>query len=47
LGGRVAAALRPFDVVIFEAFRIKDRKIREVEAVMTSLPYMSDTGWDR
>ena len=42
-----AAALRPFDVVIFEAFRIKDKKIREVEAVMTSLPYMSDTGWDK
>ncbi len=42
-----AAALRPFDVVIAEAFRIKDGKIREVEAVMTSLPYGSDTGWDK
>jgi len=42
-----AAALRPFDVVIGEAFRIKDGKIREVEAVMTSLPYGSDTGWER
>ncbi len=43
----VAAALRPFDVVIGEAFRIKDHKLREVEAVMTSLPYGSDTGWDK
>jgi hypothetical protein len=42
-----AAALRPFDVVIGEAFRIRDGKIREVEAVMTSLPYGSDTGWDK
>jgi hypothetical protein len=42
-----SAALRPFDVVIGEAFRIKDGKIREVEAVMTSLPYGSDTGWDK
>ena len=41
------AALRPFDVVIGEAFRIKDHKIREVEAVMTSLPYGSDTGWEK
>ncbi len=41
-----AAALRPFDVVIGEAFRVKDGKIREVEAVMTSLPYGSDTGWE-
>ncbi len=42
-----AAALRPFDVVIGEALRIKDGKIREVEAVMTSLPYGSDTGWEK
>ncbi len=42
-----AAALRPFDVVIGEAFRIKDGKIREVEAVMTSLPYGSDLGWEK
>lgn len=40
------AALRPFDVVIAEAFRIKDGKIKEVEAAMTRLPYGSDTGWD-
>ncbi len=43
----MASALRPFDVAIFEAFKIKDKKIREVEAVMTTLPYMSDTGWDK
>ena len=41
-----ASALRPFDLVIGEAFRIKDGKIREVEAVTTSLPYGSDDGWE-
>ena len=44
---QTAAALRPFDVVIGEAFRIRNGKILEVEAVMTSLPYGSDTGWDK
>jgi len=33
------AAKRPFAVDVAEAFRIKDRKIRKVEALMVSLPY--------
>lgn len=35
----VAAAKRPFSVDVGEAFRIKDGKIRKVEALMTALPY--------
>jgi hypothetical protein len=35
----IAAARRPFAVDVAEAFRIKDRKIRKVEALMVSLPY--------
>jgi hypothetical protein len=34
-----AAATRPFSVDVAEAFRIKDGKIRKVEALMTALPY--------
>ena len=41
----VAAALRPFSVVIAETFEIKDGKIREIEADMTKLPYGAGTGW--
>jgi hypothetical protein len=33
------AAKRPFAVDVAEAFRIKERKIRKVEALMVSLPY--------
>ena len=35
----IAAAKRPFYVDVAEAFRIQDRKIRKVEALMVSLPY--------
>lgn len=35
----MGAAKRPFSVDVGEAFRIKDRKIRKVEALMTALPY--------
>jgi hypothetical protein len=35
----MAAAKRPFSVDVGEAFRIKDGKIRKVEALMTALPY--------
>ena len=41
-----AAVQRPFDEVVGEAFRIKDGKIREIEALTTSLPYGSDDGWE-
>jgi hypothetical protein len=34
-----AAATRPFSVDVAELFRIKDRQIRKVEALMVSLPY--------
>ena len=34
-----AAATRPFAVDVAELFRIKDRQIRKVEALMVSLPY--------
>ncbi len=40
-----AAALRPFSVVIAETFEIKHGQIREIEAVMTKLPYGAGTGW--
>lgn len=36
---RGAAATRPFSVDVAELFRIKDRQIRKVEALMVSLPY--------
>ena len=35
----LGAAKRPFSVDVGEAFRIKDGKIRKVEALMTALPY--------
>ena len=35
----IGAAKRPFAVDVAEAFRIKNRKIRKVEALMVSLPY--------
>jgi hypothetical protein len=35
----MGAAKRPFSVDVAEAFRIKDSKIRKVEALMTALPY--------
>ena len=41
------AALYPFDVEVAELFKLKNGKIREIEAQMISLPYRSDTGWDR
>ena len=34
-----ASAKRPFAVDVAELFKIKDRKIRKVEALMVSLPY--------
>ncbi len=41
------AALYPFDVEVAELFKLKDGRIREIEAQMISLPYRSETGWDR
>lgn len=42
----IPAARRLFTVVVSELFKIKSSKIREIEAVMTSLPYRSKSGWD-
>jgi hypothetical protein len=37
---------RPFTAVIGELFKIKNGKIRQIEVVMTSLPYGAKSGWD-
>lgn len=39
----IAAAKRPFNVVVGELFRIEDGQIRDIEAVMTELPYRTPT----
>jgi hypothetical protein len=39
-------ARRPFTVVVSELFKIINGKIREIEAIMTSLPYGAKSGWD-
>lgn len=39
------SALRPFNVVVSELFKIENGQIREIEAVMTELPYRSQTPW--
>lgn len=41
----IPAAKRPFNVVVGELFRIEDGQIREIEAVMTELPYRTPTHW--
>jgi len=41
----IGAAKRPFNVVVGELFRIEDGQIREIEAVMTELPYRTPTYW--
>jgi hypothetical protein len=40
------ARRRPFTTVIPELFKIRDGKIVAIEAVMASLPYGSQSGWD-
>jgi len=42
----IPIARRPFTVVVSELFKIKSGKIREIEAIMTSLPYGAKSGWD-
>jgi len=39
--------LRPHSFSLFEAFKIVDGKIRQVEAVFYTLPYNSPSPWDR
>ena len=42
----IPAARRPFTVAVSELFKIKNGKISQIEAVMTSLPYRAKSGWD-
>ena len=39
-------AIRPFTVVVHEIFKIQSGKIREIEAMMTVIPYRAGSGWD-
>jgi hypothetical protein len=40
------ATRRPFTTVIPEMFKIVDGEIRQIEAIMTALPYGSKSRWD-
>ena len=42
----IPIARRPFTVVVSELFKVQSGKIREIEAIMTSLPYGARSGWD-
>jgi hypothetical protein len=37
---------KPSSAVIFEAFKVQDGQIRQIEAVLEFLPYGTKTGWD-
>jgi hypothetical protein len=39
------AFTRPFSFLIFEAFKVVDGKIRQIEATVFSVPYKMDPGW--
>jgi hypothetical protein len=36
---------QPFSFIIAEAFKIKDKKIRQIEAVLMAVPYGMESGW--
>ena len=36
---------RPLSFIVAEIFKIKDGKIRQIEAVLTSVPYGMESGW--
>jgi hypothetical protein len=36
---------QPFSFYIAEIFKIKDGKIRQIEAVLTTVPYLMESGW--
>ena len=36
---------QPFSFIIGEIFKIKDGKIRQIEAVLTTVPYGMESGW--
>lgn len=44
---RIAGFNRPSSILLAEAFAIRGDLIAQVEAVGTSVPYHSDTGWER
>jgi hypothetical protein len=44
---RIAGFNRPSSILLAEAFAIRGDLIEQVEAVGTSVPYHSDTGWER
>jgi hypothetical protein len=43
----IPIARRPFTVVVSELFKVQNGKIREIEAIMTSLPYGAGDGWEK
>jgi hypothetical protein len=36
---------QPFSFYIAEAFKVVDGKIRQIEAVLTPVPYQMESGW--
>jgi hypothetical protein len=42
----IPIARRPFSVIVSELFKVMNGKIREVEAIMTGVPYGAKDGWD-
>lgn len=40
-------ARRPFSVIVSELFKVVNGKIRDIEALMTSLPYGAKDGWSQ
>jgi hypothetical protein len=42
----IPIARRPFTVVVSELFKVRNGKIKDIEAIMTSLPYGARSGWD-
>jgi hypothetical protein len=43
----IPIARRPFTVVVSELFKVMNGKLREIEAIMTSLPYGAKSSWDK
>ena len=44
---KIAGFTRPSSILLAESFAIRGDEIEQVEAVGTSMPYHSDTGWGR
>jgi hypothetical protein len=42
----IPVARRPFTAAISELFKVAGGKIKEIEAIMISLPYGAKSGWD-